>query len=67
MLSTPPAFILSQDQTLMFEFFSLQLCCLVKTNFVLLSEVFSSLVKGSILVKLNLANSFIQINLNLLF
>ena len=41
--------------------FSLQLCCLVKTNFVLLSEVFSSLVKGSILVKLNLANSFIQI------
>ena len=41
--------------------FSLQLCCLVKTNFVLLSEVLSSLVKGSILVKLNLANSFIQV------
>ena len=65
-LSTPPAFILSQDQTLMFEFF-LAVSLLSKTNFILLSEVLSNLVKGSFLVKLNLANSFILINQNLLF
>ena len=44
----------------MFEFF-LAVSLLSKTNFILLSEVLSNLVKGSFLVKLNLANSFIQI------
>ena len=50
----------------MFEFF-LAVSLLSKTNFILLSEVLSNLVKGSFLVKLNLANSFILINQNLLF
>ena len=38
----------------MFEFF-LAVSLLSKTNFILLSEVLSNLVKGSFLVKLNLA------------
>ena len=40
---------------------------LVGWYFRILSEVLSNLVKGSFLVKLNLANSFILINQNLLF
>ena len=51
----------------MFEFF-LAVSLLSKTNFILLSEVLSNLVKGSFLVKLNLA-IFVHsdISQNLLF